>query len=281
MNINGYTSLYGIVANPIKHSISPLMHNHAFEYLGINSVYMAFEINRHELEAFIQSVKTLGIKGFNVSMPFKEQIIPYLDELSEEAKIVQAVNTVKYEDGKLIGHISDGEGFVLSCLNKGWNIKDKKFVVLGAGGAAKSIIVSLLRHGAKKIVVYNRSHKDFINKIKEEFNADIILKNINSKHELEEDLKDAYMLINTTSVGMNKDDECLVDSSYLCSHIKVYDIIYKPLETKLLKYAREKNLEYSNGIDMLVYQGAISFKYWTNQDMPIDLVINKIRGELL
>ena len=281
MNINGYTTLYGIVANPIKHSISPLMHNCSFEHLGINSVYMAFEIQKDDLKSFVQSVKTLDIKGFNVSMPFKKEIIQYLDDLSEEAKLCQAVNTVKNIDGKLIGHISDGEGFVLSCLNKGWNIRDKKFVVLGAGGASQSMIVSLIRHGASEVIVYNRSHKDFIEELDKHSDTHIVLKNLYDKESLKKDLRDAYMLINTTSLGMNKDDECIIDESYLIQNIKVYDIIYKPKETKLLTLAKNMNLQYCNGIDMLIYQGAISFKYWTGYNMPIDLVKNKIEGELL
>lgn len=281
MNINGYTSLYGIVATPIKHSISPLMHNCSFEHLGINSVYMAFEIQKDDLKSFIQSVKTLDIKGFNVSMPFKKEIIQYLDDLSEEARLCQAVNTVKNINGKLIGHISDGEGFVLSCLNKGWKIKNQKFVVLGAGGACQSIVVSLSRYGASEIIVYNRSYKQFIEDINKLVDTHIVLKDLYDKGSLKKDLSDAYMLINTTSLGMKKDDECIIDETYLSKNIKIYDIIYKPKETKLLTLAKNMNLEYSNGIDMLIYQGAISFEYWTGLNMPIDLVKNKIEGELL
>ncbi len=280
MFINGYTNLYGIVANPIKHSISPLMHNTSFKHLGINSIYMAFEIQKDHLESFIQSVRTLDIKGFNVSMPFKEEIIPYLDELSEEARLCQAVNTVKNSDGKLIGHISDGEGFILSFKEKNWAIDGHKFVVLGAGGACKSIVASLAKYNAKEIVVYNRRYKSFIDEMNEHFDTLITYKDLYDKESLKKDLSDAYMLINTTSIGMNESDECLIDESFLSDSIKVYDIIYKPLETKLLTLAKNKNLDYMNGINMLIYQGAVSFKYWTGHDMPIDIVKNKIEGEI-
>ena len=124
--ITGYTGLYGIVANPIKHSFSPMMHNTAFLTLGIDDVYLAFEVEEDKLKDFITSVKTLNIKGFNVSMPYKLKIMDYLDEISQEAELCQSVNTVKNENGKLIGHISDGKGFFMACEEKGWNIQKKQ-----------------------------------------------------------------------------------------------------------------------------------------------------------
>lgn len=267
--ITGYTGLYGIVANPIKHSFSPMMHNTAFQSLGINDVYLAFEVEENKLEDYIQSVKTLGIKGFNVSMPYKLKIMNYLDELTNEAKICQSVNTVKNENGKLIGHISDGIGFLWACEEKGWNLHDKKIVVLGAGGAAQAIVTTLAKQ-AKEIIVYNRSEKPFFRKINDYFDCHIELKNLNNKKELKEDLKEAYLLIQTTNVGMiGSLDDCLIDESYLYDHLKVADIIYKPKMTKLLKLAKEKGLDYMNGEGMILYQGAVSFEFWTSQKMPI------------
>lgn len=276
MNINGYTSLYGIVANPIRHSLSPFMHNYAFNRLGINSVYLAFEISPAELKPFIQSAKTLPIKGFNVSMPFKHDIIQYLDEISEEVKLTGACNTVKIENEKLIGISTDGEGFIQSLKSHNYTIKDQKFVVLGSGGAAKSIILSLARYGAKEICIYNRTYKDDFNQYSDLYHTDIQFNLLDNKEKLHTDLKDAYMLIQTTSVGMNK-DECLIDESYLYDGLKVVDIIYKNEETLLLKMAKAKGLECHNGIGMLVYQGALSFKFWTDLDMPVNEIIEKIK----
>ena len=269
--ITGYTGLYGIVANPIKHSFSPLMHNTAFLTLGIDDVYLAFEVEEDKLKDFITSVKTLNIKGFNVSMPYKLKIMDYLDEISQEAELCQSVNTVKNENGKLIGHISDGKGFFMACEEKGWNIQNQKIVVLGAGGAACAIIVEAALQGAKEIVVYNRSDKPFIRELNEKLDCPIILKSLSEMNELKEDLKDSYLLIQTTNVGMTPNEEgCLIpDESYLPSHLKVADIIYKPQMTKLLKIAKDKGLEYMNGEGMIVYQGAVSFEYWTNQKMPV------------
>ena len=161
--ITGYTGLYGIVANPIKHSFSPMMHNTAFQYLGIDDVYLAFEVEENHFANFITSARILPIKGFNVSMPYKVKILSYLDELTPEAKLCQAVNTVKNDHGKLIGHISDGIGFIKACEEKHWNLHQQKIVVLGAGGAARAIVAALTKQ-AKGIIVYNRSHRIGLNK---------------------------------------------------------------------------------------------------------------------
>lgn len=272
--ITGYTGLYGIVANPIKHSFSPMMHNTAFETLGIDDVYLAFEVTEDKLADYMASVKTLNIKGFNVSMPYKLKIIDYLDETSEEARLCQAVNTVKNENGKLIGHISDGKGFLMSCEEKGWDIKDQKIIILGAGGAACAIIVEMALQGAREIIVYNRSDKPFIRELNQQLKCPIILKSLSEKEELKQDLKEAYLLVQTTNVGMEPHiADCIIpDSSYLPEQLKVADIIYKPAQTKLLKMAEEKGLEYMNGEGMILYQGAVSFEYWTNKKMPIQEV---------
>lgn len=271
--ITGYTGLYGIVANPIKHSFSPMMHNTAFQTLGIDDVYLAFEVEEDQLDDYITSVKTLNIKGFNISMPYKIKIMKYLDELTQEAQLCQAVNTVKNKNGKLIGHISDGEGFVMACQEKGWHVQNQKIVILGAGGAACAIIVALAKAGAKEIVVYNRSDKPFIKALSDKLECSIVLKALDQHEELRHDLNDAYLLIQTTNVGMSPHtDQCLIDESYLSSQLKVADIIYNPSETKLLSIAKEKGLEYMNGEGMILYQGAVSFEFWTGQKMPISEV---------
>lgn len=275
--ITGYTGLYGIVANPIKHSFSPMMHNTAFRTLGINDVYLAFEVQEESLKDYITAVKTLGIKGFNVSMPYKLKIMEYLDDLTEEARLCQAVNTVKNENGKLIGHISDGVGFYMACLEKGWDLFDKKVVILGAGGASQAIIVELVKY-VKEIVVYNRSDKPFIRELNHKLDCHILLKSLDCKEELKKDLEDTYLLIQTTNVGMTpNEDECIIDETYLYNHLKVADIIYKPKMTKLLEMAKNKGLDYMNGEGMIVYQGAVSFEFWTGQKMPI-LEVKKALG---
>ncbi len=277
--ITGYTGLYGIVANPIKHSFSPMMHNTAFQTLEIDDVYLAFETPEDKLKDFITSVKTLNMKGFNVSMPYKIKIIDYLDELSEEAKLCHSVNTVKNDNGRLIGHISDGEGFYMACENKGWHVENQKIVILGAGGAACAIIVALAKHHVKEIIVYNRSDKSFIRRLNEQLDCLITLKPLDDVDALKQDLKDAYLLIQTTNVGMvpNENQSLIPDDTYLSNHLKVADIIYNPKETQLLKMAKEKGLDHMNGEGMILYQGAVSFEYWTGQKMPV-LEVKKALG---
>lgn len=272
--ITGYTGLYGIVANPIKHSFSPMMHNTAFQVLGIDDVYLAFEVEEKRLEDFMISVRALNMKGFNVSMPYKLKIMKYLDELTEDAKLCQSVNTVKNENGKLIGHISDGKGFYMSLKEKNWDVQNKKIVILGAGGAAQAIIVELAKQKAKEIIVYNRSDKSFIRTLNERLKCPVNLKSLANHEALKNDLKDAYLLIQTTGVGMSPNiDQCLIpDESYLPRGLKVADIIYNPKETKLLTMAKNKGLDYMNGEGMILYQGAVSFEFWTGQKMPIQEV---------
>lgn len=278
--ITGYTGLYGIVADPIRHSLSPMMHNTAFQVLKMNDVYLAFEVKQQHFADFMTSARILPIKGFNISMPYKVEALSYLDELTSEAKLCQAVNTVKNVNGKLIGHISDGIGFVKACEEKGWQIAHQKIVVLGAGGAARAIVVALAKQ-AKEIVVYNRSQKDWVGQVNAQCDCSIILKSLACQESLKEDLKDAYLLIQTTNVGMAPhNDGCLIpDSSYLHPQLKVADIIYNPKETQLLKLARENGLDYMNGEGMIVYQGAVSFEFWTGQKMPISEVKKSLKME--
>lgn len=279
--ITGYTGLYGIIAKPIKHSFSPMMHNTAFQKLKMDNVYLAFEIEEEQLQSFIKAVPVLPIKGFNVSMPYKVKIMEYLDALTPEASMCKAVNTVANREGKLIGHITDGIGFVLSCKEKGWNVKNQKIVVMGAGGAATAIIVQLALEGAKEIIVYNRSEKPHIEELNEQLSCTIVLKKLEDKDSLKNDLQDSYLLINTTNVGMEPNtDECIIsDSSYLSNTLKVADIIYHPKMTRLLQMAKEKGLEYCNGEGMIVYQGAESFRFWTNENMPIKEVKEALEME--
>lgn len=269
--ITGYTGLYGIVANPIKHSASPMMHNTAFQELKMNDVYLAFEVEKKELSNFVTAVITLGIKGFNVSMPYKVEIMQYLDELTPAASLCKAVNTVLNKEGRLIGHITDGVGFMQACYDNGWDSRGKKITILGAGGAATAIIVQAALDGVKEIVVYNRSDKPYIQELNKQLESHIVLKSLADKESLKEDIKDSYMLVNTTNVGMapNIDDCILPDESYLSEGLKVVDIIYNPKMTKLLEMAKNKGLEYSNGQGMIVYQGAESFHFWTGKQMPI------------
>lgn len=279
MNIDGKTKLYTFIAHPCEHTASPTMHNLAFKELNINARYLAFDVDNNNLEEVINGFKAMKVAGGNVSMPNKQNIIPYLDKITLRAKLANAVNTIKLNDnGGYDGDLTDGYGFQ-ECLNqKGWDIKGQKIVILGAGGASQATLVQLALEGAKQIVVYNRSYKepfmDIINNVIKETGCDVSFSLIEELDKLKTDLLDAYLLINTTGVGMHPyEDECLIpDSSYLPTTLKVADIIYQPEYTKLLKMAKDKGLDVVNGKLMLLYQGVEAFKVWTGQEMPVEKV---------
>lgn len=281
--IKATTNLYAFIASPAHHSKSPLMHNTAFKELKIDSVYLAFDIKSEQLKDTIAGFKAMGVKGANVSMPHKQNIIPYLDEISLVSSLCNAVNTIKLVDNKYYGTITDGIGFIKSLEQQNWFIKDQKITMVGAGGASTAIMVQMAIDGAKEIVVYNRSDKkefkEIINKTIQATNCKITFKLLSDLKSLKQDMHSSYLFINTTGVGMEplEDLSVVPDSSYFVPSLKVADIIYQPEVTKMLKMAQDQGCTTMNGKLMLLYQGAESFKIWTGQEMPINSV-KKVLG---
>lgn len=281
--ISATTSLYAFIGSPAHHSKSPVMHNTAFKVLGIDSVYLAFDIKQQQLEDTIKSFKTLKVKGSNVSMPHKQAIIPYLDQISISSKLCKAVNTITLKDDKYYGTITDGVGFINSLKEQNWNIKKKKITMVGAGGASTAIMVQLALDGAKEIVVYNRSLREefieIINNTCKETGCKISFKLLSDLESLKHDMHTSYLFINTTGVGMEPmlNQSIVPDESYFIPELKVADIIYQPAVTKMLQMAKNVGCKTMNGELMLLYQGAESFKIWTGQEMPIDTV-KKVLG---
>ncbi|NLY67297.1 MAG: shikimate dehydrogenase [Tissierellia bacterium] len=282
--IQGTTGLMGLIGYPLKHSKSPHMHNTAFEALGLDYVYLAFEIKEGYLVDALKALKTLGAKGFNVTMPHKTKIVEYLDEISPDAKIIGSVNTVKNENGKLIGYNTDGRGFVKSLEEEGVEFKGEKIVLVGGGGAARAVATQLAFEGAGEIVLFNRTLS------KAEEIIDNINKNIPAckgralelnESVLVEEIQDAKVLVDCTSLGMKATiDQSIISSpEYLPKDLYVADIVYDPHQTKLLKIAEEAGCRYMNGLMMMIWQGAIAFKIWTGQDMPVDLIKKEIFGK--
>lgn len=277
LRISGTTQLIGIIATPIRHSISPKMHNAAFSKLGLDYAYLAFDIDQSQLEDSVKGLKAMGARGFNVSMPYKTAIIEYLDELSPAAKLCQAVNTVVNENGKLIGHMTDGSGLIRSLQDEGYDIRGKKVTVIGCGGAGKAIQIQAALDGVAELSIFNRSARrgqqvvDLINK---HTKCKATFYNLNDELALKEQLADSYLLINATSIGMAEleDQSFISDSTILHSGLIVCDIIYNPRKTKLLQQAEEAGCKIMNGVGMIIYQGAEAFKLWTGEDMPIDHV---------
>ena len=282
--ITGYTQLIGLIAKPIKHSISPMIHNISFSHLGLDYAYLAFEVDEDQVKDAINSIKVLNMRGCNVSMPYKSAVIPYLDHLSPVAKMVGAVNTIVNDHGILTGHITDGTGLLESLKSNGYQIKDKKMVIVGCGGAATAIIVQAAIDGLKQITIYNKKDsfyekaKEKIAMINEQTNCLVTLKDLNDLEALKQDMHQSDFFINATNVGMGKLENMsyIPDLSYFTPHLFVVDIIYNPKQTLLLKMAKEANCQTMNGLGMLLYQGAEAFKLWTNQTMPIE----KVKQEL-
>ena len=262
--------IYGILGNPAKHSLSPLMHNAAFKTLKIKAKYLIFEKKPEELAAFLGSLKKKNIRGLNVTIPYKEKVIPYLDNPNSQAiKTIGSVNTIAVlENGKLRGFNTDYLGFSrhISALK----LKPKKVAIIGAGGAAKAVCFALGKRKTQEVCLYDIDKYKALSLFKK-------LQNIFPRTDFSvaaniEDLKikDKDLLINASPVGMNKDDPSLVDPEWLYPSIFVYDLIYNPAKTKLLKLAEAKGLAYANGLGMLLYQGARSLEIWIGKAAPVE-----------
>ena len=271
MKIDGHTRLAAVVAKPIKHSISPFIHNTAFEKTAVNGVYLAWEIEAEDLEATVANIRRYDMFGINLSMPYKQEVIQYLDELAPSARLIGAVNTVVNENGTLIGYNTDGKGFFKSLPS--FAIQGKKITILGAGGAATAIIAQAALDQAEEIFVFTRqsSHDKTVSKmaaISRQTKSRIQVLNLEDSALLQEKINQSALLVNGTSVGMDGESLPLVESIQLPAKILVADVIYKPFETPFLKWARSQKVEAVNGLGMLLYQAAEAFELWTGQPMP-------------
>ena len=271
MKIDGHTRLAAVVAKPIKHSISPFIHNTAFEKTAVNGVYLAWEIEAEDLEATVANIRRYDMFGINLSMPYKQEVIQYLDELDPSARLIGAVNTVVNENGTLIGYNTDGKGFFKSLPS--FAIQGKKMTILGAGGAATAIIAQAALDQAEEIFVFTRqsSHDKTVSKIAViscQTKSRIQVLNIEDSATLQEKINQSDLLVNGTSVGMDGETLPLAEGIQLPSQILVTDVIYKPFETPFLKWARSQKVEAVNGLGMLLYQAAEAFELWTGQPMP-------------
>ena len=275
MKLDGYTRLAAVVANPIKHSISPFIHNTAFAATATNGVYVAWEIETSDLEQTIRNIRRYQMFGINLSMPYKEQVIPYLDELSDEARLIGAVNTVVNHDGILIGYNTDGKGFFKSLPS--FTITGKKMTLLGAGGAAKSILAQAILDGANQISVFVRESsmektKSYLDRLEEQTGFKVDLYALEDVSELQARIAESDLLVNATSVGMDGKSSPVPESIVLPETLLVADIIYKPFETPFLKWARSQGNPGVNGLGMLLYQAAEAFQLWTGKEMPTEVI---------
>lgn len=286
-NITGKTRLLGLIGDPIEHSISPQLHNTLCKLLDIDEVYLPFRVSADRFEKIVEGFRGLNIVGFNVTIPYKVEIMKFLDHISEEALLMGAVNTVKVVDKKLYGFNTDGQGFIRALKNTGFNVENAKAVILGAGGAARAVGIKLAQERIKKLVILNRS------KHKAEELAHLIntkIKNIAIPAEatynnIIDYSADCDIVINTTPVGMWPDvDESPFETPEIFRNKPfVYDLIYNPLKTKFLSVAEEYGCKILNGLEMLIYQGISAFEIWNELSVSegiIQSLINEFKEYL-
>lgn len=281
--ITGHTKLICLLGSPVAHSISPMMHNEGFQQLGLDYAYLAFDVKEEELESVVSALKQIGARGWNLTMPHKNQMCAFVDELSEAARIGGVVNTIVNENGKLIGHTTDGIGFMRAVEAEGQNIIGEKMTLLGAGGAAVSIMIQAALDGVSEISVFNRRSLFFerveriIEKLREVSTCKISIYDYSDEAVLRKEIEESRILVNATSVGMAPDVEksVITDTSMLHKDLFVYDAIYNPEETFLMKQAKAAGCKTANGLYMLLYQGAAAFELWTGEKMPVEVVKEK------
>lgn len=270
MKISGKTKVACLIGHPVEHSFSPYIHNFLAEEYNVDLRYTCFDVNPTDVKEALQGIKALGIIGSNVTIPHKIEVIPYLDEVERNAAIIGSVNTIKNHEGRLIGYNTDGVGFIKSVLDEGHILKDKHVMVLGAGGASRAVVVALAAHGVGKITICNNtleraeSLAENVRSNFEEVEVNVMPLAVTSK-----DLKDVNFLINTTPLGMSsKKDLMPIDPNIVPpSDLVVCDIVYTPHDTKLLKWAMQRQLKVVHGIGMLINQAIASFEIWTGLEI--------------
>ncbi len=278
--INGKTKITGLMGDPVEHTISPYMHNAGFKHFNLDYVYLPFHVKSENLGAAIKGARALDIQGLNVTIPHKIDVMQYLDMVDETAELIGAVNTIKF-GGEVTGFNTDGLGAV-RAIEDVTPVKDKKIVILGAGGASKAISFQAILNGAGQVVIANRTREkavELTGNLNDNLGADAKGAGLEG---LGEELKDTDILINTTPIGMypNVDAKPLVTRDMIHEGMVVNDVIYNPLETGLLREARLAGAKTITGIYMLIYQGIESFKIWTGLEPPLEVFEEAVEHEV-
>ena len=280
MDIKGSTNIVGLIGHPVEHSFSPPMHNAAFGALGMDYAYVAFDVDPLNLKSAIEGAKSLNIKGFNVTIPHKIEVMKHLDDIDDVAGLIGAVNTIDFKNMK--GYNTDGIGAV-KAIEEVTSIKDKNVVVAGAGGASRAISFYIAKYGAETLTILNRNVEKADSLAGDVLDSDLIgdVKS-DSISEIRSYIDDADILIDTTPVGMhpNVDAEPIVAAEDMHENLAVFDAVYNPNETVLIKEALKAGAKPVYGIKMLLYQGAESFKIWTGREPPVDVMEDALRKTL-
>lgn len=279
--ITGHTGLLALLGSPVGHSGSPAMYNYSFEKLGLDYAYVAFDVKEDEMEQAINAMRLFKMRGCNVTMPGKNIAVKFMDELSPAAELIGAVNTIVNDDGKLIGHNTDGIGFVQNLRENGVEVKGKKITIAGGGGAATAMQVQCALDGARKITIFNKKDAFFertlqtAEKIRNAVDGIVVnVYDIDDVAKMTEEILSSDIFANATIVGMKPlDDQSVVkDLSAFHKDLVVCDAVYNPIETKLLREAKEAGCKCVGGKGMLLWQGVAAFKLYTGQDMPVEEV---------
>jgi len=278
--ISGKTRLCGIIGDPVEHTMSPVMHNAAFRQVGVDYLYVPFRVKRGELAKAIDGVRALNIRGLNVTIPHKVAVIQFLDKLNPLAKKIGAVNTIVNDDRVLTGYNTDGAGFLQALQERGIEPEGKNIVILGAGGASRSVSFFLADRGGN-LVILNRLleldwAKELAQRISQTFTKEVKALELNREN-LARVIDRADIVVNATSMGMTPNiDETPVASDLLKPDLTVFDIVYNPIKTRLLREAEAAGARTISGLDMLVWQGALAFEKWTGVKAPIELMKEEV-----
>ena len=284
MKVSGRTKVCAVIGDPVEHSLSPCFQNAAFQHLKLDFIYVAFTVKAEDLGDAISGVRSLGIYGLNVTMPHKISVIKYLDELDERADRIKSVNTILNRNGKLIGYTTDGIGVLNALKYNGIDPKGKKVVILGAGGAARSASYAL-SEVAGELVILNRTierARNLASKVRKLIGSHVNVKwDGLTEESLRREVREADILINATPVGMSPNvNGTLVEKRLLHPDMVVFDMIYHPLKTRLLREAEEVGAKTINGLSMLIHQGAASFEIWTGVEAPVDVMMKAAEEEI-
>ncbi len=280
--ISGNTKLYGIFGYPVEHTFSPGMHNAAFKKLKMNARYVPFAVHPDNLRVAAKAILPLGLCGLNITVPHKQNIIACLDDLSEEARLIGAVNTIQIVDGKLIGHNTDGRGFIRSLRdNAGYDPKGKTVFLIGSGGAARAVGFSLALAGVRTLFLYDvdfRKADTLARAIRGKTGVDALAF---SARGIASAANESGCLINATPLGLKKNDPLPLKKELIQKRHLVYDLVYNPPETKFLKAAKERGAKRLSGIGMLLYQGVIAFEIWTGVKAPVRVMKNALTRQII
>ena len=279
--ITGHTGLLALLGSPVGHSGSPAMYNYSFEKLGLDYAYVAFDVKEDEMERAINAMRLFKMRGCNVTMPGKNIAVKFMDELSPAAELIGAVNTIVNDDGKLTGHNTDGIGFVQNLRENGVEVKGKKITIAGGGGAATAMQVQCALDGAREITIFNKKDAFFertlqtAEKIRNAVDGIVVnVYDIDDVAKMTEEILSSDIFANATIVGMKPlDDQSVVkDLSAFHKDLVVCDAVYNPIETKLLREAKEGGCKCVGVKGMLIWEGVAAFKLYTGQDMPVEEV---------